>query len=374
MTHTLSGFSALPTHFRKLAIFAAAAVMLVVASAARAQSSSPDELTIQPTAADRGAALAAKVGAHHALPANNAAGQALRARQIADRRPMNNASGDGHPGGTILQYAGDLTSLGGQVLTSAVSHAIYLQRQTGSQCTIATCWGDPEGFLRDLGNSDFIHVIDQYVGLHDANRYTVGFHATVQYAAQATPLLDSDIVAFVHAVAAKAGASGHGHIYHVFLPPGQDECFDPTYGYGSGYCYSPDNLATFVYCAYHSYADFPDIGRVIYTVQPYMNVPGCRVQPGTLNGELVDSADSVLNHETFEAITDPDLDAWRNESGAYGLSTDEVADECIFLVILDGQYYGDVPTFLIGAHRYAVQLVYSNEQHACSSAASRGNP
>jgi hypothetical protein len=27
-----------------------------------------------------------------------------------------------------------------------------------------------------------------------------------------------------------------------------------------------------------------------------------------------------------------------------------------------------VPTFLTGAHIYAVQLVYSNEQHACSSA------
>jgi hypothetical protein len=184
--------------------------------------------------------------------------------------------GDGHPGGKILQYAGDLTYLGGHVLKSAVSHAIYLQRQTGSQCTIATCWGDPEGFLRDLGNSDFIHVIDQYVGLHDANRYTVGFHATVNYTPQATPLLDSDIQAVVHAVAAQSGASGY-------------------------------------------------------------------------------------------AITDPDLDAWRNEGAAY-LCTDEVADECRFYVILDGQYYGDVPTFLIGAHRYAVQLVYSNEQHACSSA------
>ena len=361
--------------FMKFAFAAAAMVTIVSVTPAHAQRSSPDELTIQLTPADHSAALAAKVGAPHAYPANNAAGQALRARQIAERRPMNNASGDGHPGGTILQYSGDLTYEGGHVLTSAVSHAIYLQRQTGSQCTIATCWGDPEGFLRDLGNSDFIHVIDQYVGLHDANRYTVGFHATVKYASQATPLLDSDIVAFVHAVAAQSGASGYGHIYHVFLPPGQDECFDATYGYGSGYCYSPDNLATFVYCAYHSYADFPDIGHVIYTVDPYANVPGgCQVQPGTPNGELVDSTDDILNHETFEAITDPDGDAWRNESGAAYLSTDEIADECQFYVILDGQYYPDERTFLIGAHRYAVQLMYSNDQHACSSAASRGNP
>jgi hypothetical protein len=172
---------------------------------------------------------------------------------------MNNASGDSRAGGTILQYAGDVTFEGGHVLTSAVSHPIYLQRQPGGACTIATCWGDPEGFLRDLGNSDFIHVIDQYIGSHDANRYTVGFHATVNYTPQSTPLLDSDIQAVVHAVAAQTGASGYGHIYHVFLPPGQDECLDAT----SGVCYSPDNDATFFFCAYHDYADFPDIGHVL---------------------------------------------------------------------------------------------------------------
>ena len=355
--------------FMKFSIVAAAIATLVAVIPAQAQSSSPDELTIQLTPADHSAALAAKVGAPHAYPANNAAGRALRAGQFAERRPMNNASGDGHPGGTILRYSGDVTSLGGHVLTSAVSHAIYLQRQTGSQCTIATCWGDPEGFLRDIGRSDFIHVVDQYIGLFAANRYTVGSHATVTYSPQSTPLLDSDVQAFVHAVAAQSGASGYGHIYHVFLPPGQDECFDAT----SGVCYSPDNLATFYFCAYHSYADFPDIGHVIYTVHPYANVLGCQVQPGTPNGELVNSIDNALNHETFEAITDPDLDAWRNEDAFY-LYTYEIADECLFYVNVDGHGYYDVPTFLIGAHRYSVQLMYSNEQHACSSAASRGNP
>ena len=354
----------------KFSIVAATIATLVAVIPAQAQSSSPDEPTIQLTPADHSAAIGAKVGVHHAYPANNAAGQALRARQIAERRRMNNASGDGNFGGTILQYTGDVTSLGGNVLTSAVSHAIYLQRQTGSQCTIGTCWGDPEGFLRDLGNSDFIHVIDQYVGLRDANRYTVGFHATVNYTPQATPLLDSDIQAVVHAVATHTGASGYGHIFHVFLPPGQDECFDSTLSE----CYSPDNPATFYFSAYHDYADFPDIGHVIYTVHPYANLPGCQVQPGTPNGELVDSTDDIVNHETFEAITDPDLDAWRNASGAAYLFTDEIADECQLLVVLDGEYYNDVPTFLIVAHRYAVQLVYSNEQHACSSAASKGNP
>jgi hypothetical protein len=369
MTRTLSGFSALPTHFGKLAMFAVATVMLVVAIAARAQSALSDKPTIQPTPADRSAALAGKVGAHHALPANNAAGKALRSRQMAERRPMKNASDDGRPNGTILQYSGDVIYEGGPVITFAESHAIYLQPQYGSQCTIATCWGDPEGFLRDLGNSEFIHVLDQYVGLHDAKRYTVGFHATVNYASQATPLLDSDILAFVHAVAVKSGASGHGHIYDVFLPPGQDECLDSSFDA----CYSPDNPATFYFCGYHSNVEFPDIGDVLYVVIPYENVLGCQIQPGTSNGELVDSTDDVLSHETFESITDPDDSGWKNHGTDY-LVDAEIADECQFYMHVDGNGYADVPTLLIGAHRYSVQLIYSNEQHACSSAVSRGNP
>jgi hypothetical protein len=349
-----------PYFFCRLAI--AAAVTLLLAIPARAQSSPPGELTIQTTAADHAAALAANLRYRHAHPAHNAAGQALRAQQTAERTSSHSSTSGEREGGEILQYFGDVTYGGAQVVKSAVSHAIYLQPQTGSQCTIATCWGDPEGFLRDIGRSDFIHVVDQYIGLFEANRYTVGSHATVTYSPQATPLLDTDIQAIVHAVAARSGASGYGHIYHVFLPPGQDECFDSTFSV----CYSPDNPAAFYYCGYHSSVDFADIGHVIYTFQPYQNVTGCQVQPGTPNGMLVDSANDNLDHELFESITDPDGDAWTNTSSAYfrGL---EIADECQFF---DSQniYDSEVPAFLIGAHVYAVQLVYSNEQHACSSA------
>jgi hypothetical protein len=352
-----------PYFFCTLAI--AVAVTLLLAIPARAQSSPPGELTIQTTAADHAAALAANLRYRHAHPANNSAGQALRAQQTAERTSSHSSTSGEREGGEILQYFGDVTYGGGQVVKSAVSHAIYLQRQTGSQCTIATCWGDPEGFLRDIGRSDFIHVVDQYIGLFGANRYTVGSHATVTYSPQSTPLLDSDIQAFVHAVAAQSGASGYGHIYHVFLPPGQDECSDSTLSE----CYSPDNNATFYYCAYHSSVDFPDIGHVIYTVEPLQDVPGCQVQPGTINGRLVDTTDSDLGHELIESITDPDGDAWTNISSAY-YSGLEIGDECIFYKDFLNEYFESnyVPTFLIGAHLYSVQLIYSNEQHACSSA------
>ncbi len=361
--------------FASFAFVAAAISTLIVAIPAHAQSESPNEVIVELTPADRNAALAASMGTPHVRPANTAVGQALRARQISATRVANqtllsDGSGGGRAAGTILQYTGDLSSGGGKVVTSAVSHAVYLQRQPGGNCPIATCWGDPEGFLRDLGNSDFIHVIDQYIGLTGANRYTVGFHAIVNYTPPVGPFTDS-LAAVVHAVAAKTGATGYGHIYHIFMPPGQDEC----YALSANYCYSPDNPATFAYCAYHNHVDFDDIGHVIYTVEPYQNVPGCQVQPGTPNGTLVDSTDDTLSHETFETITDPDLDGWRN-GFAYPIADDipfdlagaEIADECEFFVTLEGQGYGNVPTFLVGAHRHSVQLIYSNRQHACSSA------
>jgi hypothetical protein len=355
--------SIIARYFRTLTIVAVATATLAATAPARAQSALPQELTVQPTDADHDAALAAKTVYRRAHPANNAAGQALRARQLAARNPLRDGASDGHEGGVILQYPGDLTYAGGKVLASVVSHAIYLQRQPDGNCSIATCWGNPEGFLHDLGASEFIHLVDGYVGAFGANRYTVGSHATVNFTPSG-PLLDTDIEAIVHAVASKTGAAGYGHIYHVFLPPGQDECFDSTLDD----CYSPDNDAVWDYCAYHSSVDFPDIGHAIYTVEPHQDVPGCRVRPGSPNGSLVDSADNVLGHELFESITDPDGDAWTNAGFGWWRGS-EAADECVvfYYDAGQGQYYYNVPTFLIGAHTYAVQLVYSNDQHTCSS-------
>lgn len=353
--------------FARLVIAAVATVTLLVANASRAQSPAPENLTLQTSAADRSAALAATLRYRHVNLANTAVGQASRARQTAERGQAAADKDDGRDNGKILQYPGDFGNEGGEVVQSAVSHVIYLQQQPGGDCTMTTCWGDPEPFLQDLGRSEFIHVIDQYVGLYSNNRYSVGFHATINYTPPTGPLLDSDIAAMVHAVAVRTGAAGYGHIYHVFLPPGQDECAVP------GYCYSPDNPATFYFCSYHDSTDFPDIGHVLFTIHPYANVPGCQVQPGTLNGTLVDSVNSAVGHELIETITDPDGDTWRNDSGADNLGNYEIADECLFSLVVDGNAYDNVPTFLIGAHRYAMQLVYSNDQHACSSAPSRGN-
>ena len=105
------------------------------------------------------------------------------------------------------------------------------------------------------------------------NRYTVGKSAAINYVPNG-PMSDFDIQATVHAVAAATGQTGYGHVYHVFLPPGQDACLS------DGVC------ASNAICAYHSSADFADIGHVVYTVEPDQLGFGCAVAPGSPNGPV----------------------------------------------------------------------------------------
>jgi hypothetical protein len=338
---------------------------------ARAQGAAQDEVKSGPTASDNAAADEATVVYRHARPANTAAGAALKRKDIATVRgssisPLGAATA-APADDDQLRFPADLAYNGGPVVRVAESHPIYLR--PNGKCPIATCWGNPEGFLQDLKISEFIHITDQYVGTTANNRYSVGARSLVNYkpTPKTAPLTDANVLATVHAVAVRSGQTGYAHIYHVFLPPGQDECFTAT----DGICYSPDVPATFVFCGYHSSVDFKDIGHVLYSVEPYQNVAGCSVRPGTPNGQLVDSTNNTLSHEQFETITDPDGTAWFNFS-AVVLGGAEIGDECSFFVILPtspktAEAFFDPSVSTIGNRRYAVQPEYTNNEHACAS-------
>lgn len=346
--------------FRRVSTLAVLTATLVL-PAARAQNA--DEISPEVTASDRAAARQAKIVHRHALPNHLNGGSAERnAKLFGTRGRSAHEASDEHSGG--LRFPGDVSYHGGQVVKSVESHAIYMLPK--GKCPVAQCWGDPEGFLKALGESDFIHIVDQYVGQYGSHRYGVGTHAKVSFKPQALPFTDADIEGVVHAVAKATGKTGYGHLYHVFLPEGVDECFDNTYSV----CYSPDNYATFYFCAYHSSVDFNDIGHVLYSVEPYQNAGGCNVRPGTPNGELIDSTNNVLSHETFETITDPDGDAWTNtlDNGLFG---EEVGDECQFLAVVDNFYWFDVSLFQVGSKHYAAQPEYDNAAHACAGGGDR---
>jgi hypothetical protein len=279
----------------------------------------------------------------HLLAANNQNGK--KARELQKTRTPQTTSKNSWGRGGVSYYPGDLTYQGGEVVQSTESHAVYVN------CG-AKCFGYPTKFLRKLEKSELIHVTDQYVGTNANNRYTVGESGKIEYPVSG-PLGPSDIITLVYASASVFG-SGYGQVHHIFFAPGIDVCGDAALTV----CYSPDNPATFFFCAFHGSIDFTDIGHVLFTVQPYQNVNGCAVGQPSPNGPEVDSQASLLSHELIETITDPDGTAWWN-TVSLALYGSEIGDEC-----QNSTFVYQTPW--INGTLYEIQPEYSNAAHACT--------
>ena len=363
------------------AALASAAIFLVAYPAGMGRAQQPEETVVRNhiavTRADIDAAATVKFSRFHVMATGIPGGRekaralneenARRAAEIEGREAEAEAGGPATipPTTPTHFYPADVSKGNPKapVITSAVNHAVYIDLP--AKTSVAKEWGNPEGFLKDLFQSSFIHLVDQYTGSITDN-YTVGQNAMATYAEYTfdgnNPVIyEHELWAIVHAVASKPGyGAGLGHIYHLFLPNNVDTCFDETTE-----CYSPDNFDAWYFCAYHDYIKFKDIGEVVFTVEPYQNVDGCAVHEPSPNGKLVDSTDSVLTHETFETISDPEPpDGYTNQI-TLDLQYAEISDECQPLTDDNGDFL--VPTFKINGKKYAVQLIYSNTYHACAA-------
>lgn len=247
----------------------------------------------------------------------------------------------------------DLTYHGGPVITHATNINLYVNCDGSS----TSCWGSngvsPSDFLKDLNRSRFIGVVDQYIGKRAYGQF--GFdslgvtdQAIIDNGNLAT---QTEIFNILGAALNTTNRSGFTTIYHVFLPEGTDMCDD------YGRCYSPDNINTFSFCAFHSGVIF-GTDTVIYSLEPYQAVDGCQ-NPVSLPHGRIDATASTLSHEFFEALSDPlpfqGLSAWWNGETL----GEEVADLC---------YTFEYDEY-IGTRRYQVQSEYSNLLHACADVA-----
>jgi hypothetical protein len=230
-----------------------------------------------------------------------------------------------------------------------------------------SCWGDSKGsittFQANLAKSNFISIVDQYVGVRGRGRYPLGAQffsdQTLPNAPWGTPtLLDSDAQALAFAAANSTSSFGYGFIYHVFVPQGTDVCFDNSFSM----CYSPDHTDTFSFCGYH--ASFDSGGKhILYSVEPFDPVPGCSVSPQS----ATDAQVTTLSHEIFETITDPDPPfQWFNQVlGLLGVG--EIGDE--YSVVVGLSQFDNPEIFLVslGSQKYNIQLEYSNKRFGCSA-------
>lgn len=338
---------------RRLSTAVSTVLLLTVVPLVCAQESPENPIRVTPAAQ---AGYSYSNLRYHILPANTRAGQSAQGAHkygtaVPITKPTASIASVPAPG----FYPDDLVYFGGPVVKEMRSNPVYLN---ASSCGgVAKCWGNPEKFLTDLGRSKYIHVTDQYTGT--SGSYTLGTHIFASLTMYTNVIDESDLFGIVHDAAAALGTpSGYGHEFHVFLPKGVDTCFDL-----SNVCYSPDNPSTFFFCAYHGSLVFSDIGHVLFSVEPYQNVPGCQAAPPDPNGILQDSTDSVLAHELIETITDPDIDAWISDSSLI-TSGAEIGDLCEPTGNSNAQFLDSI-VWLDGI-KYEIQLMYSNHYHACS--------
>jgi len=353
-------------------ILAATVMFLPLLTATNLLAQESEAVHVDVTAADSTAATYSVSNFRfHITPANTAAGKAaLGSRNLGMPMSTTRPKSLTALATTIPAvpapgfYPSDLVNHGGKFLATTTPNAVFVNE---SSCggTIAACWGNPVKFLSDLSNSTFIHLTDQYVGTTANNRYAPGTSAFTSIQVFPNPfnnekiVSQNDLLAALHA-AAKTLGTGYGHLYNIFLPTGMDTCFD-----GTSACYSPDNLGTFVFCAYHASVTFSDIGHVLFSVLPFQNVSGCNAAAPTPNGALADSTNSTLSHEQIEAITDPDGTAWFSDSSldTFGF---EIADLC--QAVGGGGSGLFAPSIVLNGHSYDLQLEYSNKYHACAGA------
>jgi hypothetical protein len=122
-------------------------------------------------------------------------------------------------------------------------------------------------------------------------------------------------------------------IYEVFIPSSSYSS-DGT----STSCGGP-NLA---YCAYHGH--FSNGGRDIkYSIQPWAGCSGCQSF-----GDTTLDQDHFVCHETREAVSDPDLNAWYDRRGY------EADDKCAWS-----------PAPFIGTGGFGYQYEWSNADSGC---------
>jgi len=113
--------------------------------------------------------------------------------------------------------------------------------------------------------------------------------------------------------------------------------------------YSSDGSATscggpqLTYCAYHGYFNSGS-NAVKYSIEPYPSCSGCQVSGWT----AVQNQEHFVCHETREAVTDQQLNAWYDRSG------NEADDKCAWS-----------PAPFIGTGGYSYQYEWSNASRAC---------
>jgi len=121
------------------------------------------------------------------------------------------------------------------------------------------------------------------------------------------------------------------------------EVFIPSTSYSSSGSSTSCGGPSLAYCAYHSYFG-SGATATKYSIQPYPSCGGCALSGWT----AAQNQEHFVCHETREAVTDQQLNAWFDRGGA------EADDKCAWS-----------PTPFIGTGGFGYQYEYSNAARGC---------
>jgi hypothetical protein len=232
----------------------------------------------------------------------------------------------------VPHKAVNITNHGGPTITSAKLVYIFWGptfATGGADHTYATTL---QAFRNQYGTNGEYNTITQYSGIQLANLGS----GTADWFDTSTPptnVTDSTVQAEVK----RYFSGGHGTfnsstIYEVVIP---------KTSYSSSGSSTSCGGPRLSYCAYHGH--FSSSGDVKYAIEPYPSCSGCKVS----GWSDVQNEEHFICHETREAVTDPDLNAWYDSSG------NEADDKCAWS-----------PTpFLDGGYGY--QYEWSNANNGC---------
>jgi hypothetical protein len=190
-----------------------------------------------------------------------------------------------------------------------------------------------QSFRNQYGTTPEYNVISQYSGIQLASLGT-GTPDVFDTSTPPTEVTDAIVQAEVNAYLASQ-AFDDSTIYEVVIP-------STSYSSDGGFtsCGGP-NLT---YCAYHGYFTSGS-NAVKYSIQPYPSCSGCQL-PGWSD---VQNQEHFVTHETREAVTDEQGDAWWDDS-----TGEEADDKCAWN-----------PTPFIGTGGCSYQYEWSNASRNC---------
>ena len=193
-------------------------------------------------------------------------------------------------------------------------------------------------YIAAFGNSGEYNVITQYsstqTGHIQLTNLAGGDGAYNDTSAPPTNVTDAALQAEVNAYLTT----------HTFDPNAIYEVFLPSTSYSSDGTSTSCGGPKLAYCAYHG--NFAGAnGDTKYASMPYPGCGGCQSAGFT----VAQNFEHFISHETREAVTDPDLNAWYDRQG------NEADDKCAWS-----------PTpFIDSATGFAYQYEWSNANGAC---------